>query len=185
MQDILFSKHGATLAFILATSALDDPLSARIDRAARSFQRLLVLVPHAMLDVPAALATLSTKSAVVLNSSFAVMPIGASFTQQALAHACAALEAAAQEDAWHQAQLRRVQRSDAAAHALAALPGMGSGGGPEEALHRARLLRTLGSVAHLASLPPSTLSAGAGLAAQQAASLAEFFNGVPVTRRNA
>lgn len=178
LQDLLFSKKGSSLAVVLATGAELDSALARAQRASHTYTRLLVFTPSSTLDSPDTLDLMQRGIATLLNTSLVTMPMGASFTEQALAHALALFEASQAGEAWHERQSSKVSSAEAVARALAAIPALGVGANEEsndDAMHRGRMLHMLGPIVHLSTLSARELMAGVGLSTGQAAELANFF----------
>lgn len=114
--------------------------------------------------------------------SFVVMPMGSSFTQEALQLAQAVISGVAQELAWRREQTERVESSQAVVRVLTALP-LPQAEQPE-AQHLAHMLRMLGSIAHISCCNASEIAAPTGLSPAAAGALAAFFSDAGLQARS-
>ncbi|KAL4523441.1 hypothetical protein Ndes2437A_g00043 [Nannochloris sp. 'desiccata'] len=123
------------------------------------------------------------------NANLCIMPLGTHFPTHAMALARGFFQGVNQNPAWRSAQNDIVCSSKAGARILSALPLGGDYVCPgaassnrilEESLHRGRMLRMeLGSLAALSRATAVQLQAAAGISAQAAENLKNFFVSKP------
>ncbi|KAI3428507.1 hypothetical protein D9Q98_007331 [Chlorella vulgaris] len=166
--DLLVSKAGTTLAFMLWRSdAGGGNMTERAARLASSFKHAHVLVPHALIGKPLVLDAAASCNGPIMVP----MPMGADFTDRAVALAIALLPAVSEEAAWRKEQAHVAATSEAVNHVLLGLPLPGDG----DAAHHANMLRMLGSLQHISQRHGEEIAAHTDIDSRSAAAIAAFF----------
>ena len=178
--DLLFSKAGVTLAFLLLSPVDEGAVAAaegRVQQLSKGFKRAFVLLAYEAL---AGTPLLAAQFGAEPNLSFVTMPLCANFTAQTLAIAQAVMAGAAEERGWVQQQEQVVTTAEAVAQVLLGLP-LPSG---TDRGHQINMLRMLGSIQQLSQLSIAHIIAHTDLPPPAAQQVAAFFRrGAGVARQ--
>ncbi|KAL4428410.1 hypothetical protein ABPG75_002499 [Micractinium tetrahymenae] len=184
--DLLVSKAGTSLPFLLwrgasgssaakSAGGASPPAVAAAAAAARklasSFRQAYVLLPHELLGDAAVLDAVASLGCEAEGLCFVWMPMGASFTERALALALALLPAEAEAAAWRAQQAQAVASAEAVNQVLLGLP-LPAG---SDVVHHANMLRLLGGINEISQRRADEIAAHTDLDGHAAAAIMAFF----------